>query len=230
MRPIGLTNFVIWAVGSGFVSLIAGPSFAAWGGIVVPVAVLVAWRTRYWPEALGALAGFAVMCLVSGFLELSGSEGAAGATPFLAVGTVLAVSDLAMWRYAVARDFALPSPVESGASVSASSPGRLGLATLLGSIMLLVTSGLALLAFGFRCQSDTGRATPGSDLAGYCDKLSAHGELVFLVVCGPALIALVLGLMGARRRDGPMVLAAMLLGLAVAIAAHVPDWLLSNSV
>ncbi len=197
MARSGRTNFFAWAFASAFASYLAGSSFAEWGAVVVSVALLVFWRTRYGPEALGALAGFAAISLLYGFLLLSATE-APDPAPRLAVGAVLAATIAVLWRHAFAR-------ADPQAGPSASSSGRLALATVLAAIPLLITSLFVSIGFGFSCQSDTGHATPGSDHAGYCDLLTKHGELLFLVVAGPAFVDLGAGADGvaqARQRDG----------------------------
>jgi hypothetical protein len=230
MAPSGRTNFFAWAFASAFAAYIAGGSFGEWGAVVVSAALLVFWRTRYRPEALGALAGFAAIALLYGFLQLSVTEQSDPA-PRLLVGAVLAVTIGVLWRHAFARADASvaggPSPQRPPRSPSSS--GRLALATVMAAIPLLIISLFVSIGFGFSCQSDTGRATPGSDHAGYCDLLTKHGELLFLVVAGPAFLTLVLGLIGSRRRDGAMVAGAVLLGVLLVIVAHVPDFTLSDS-
>jgi hypothetical protein len=227
MPRTGLTNFAVWAMASAFVSYVASGELATCGAVIVPVALLVAWQTRYWQEALGALSGFTAICLLHGILRLEVREDGGG--PYLVVGAVLAAAVVAMWRYAVAREAELPVPSAPRSPASASTPGRLALASVVGSVVPLFVSAALSLILGLRCQSDTNSANPGSDLAGYCDAVTDSPMLIVVLVGGPPLIALVVGLVGARRRNGPVVLAAILLGCVVAAAAHVPDFVLSTS-
>jgi hypothetical protein len=228
MPRTGLTNFAVWAMASAFVSYIASGELATCGAVIVPVALLVAWQTRYWQEALGALSGFTAICLLNGILRLGVREDGGGG-PYLVAGAVLAAAVVAMWRYALAREAELPVRSAPGSPATASTPGRLALASVVGSVVPLFVSAALSLILGLRCQSDTNSASPGSDLAGYCDAMTDRPVLILVLVGGPPLIALVVGLVGARRRNGPVVLAAIFLGCVVAAAAHVPDFVLSTS-
>jgi hypothetical protein len=98
--------------------------------------------------------------------------------------------------------------------------------TVVGTLALFVTNAVLTLFFGLNCGSDTGSPAPGSDLEAYCDLREERPGLLVLMIFGPPLVALVPGLVAARRRQAGRVLWAILAGLAVTIAVQLPGWLL----
>jgi hypothetical protein len=235
MPRAGLTNFAIWALASAVLSYLFLEREAVSGlaALLIAGALLVAWRTRYWPEALGALSGFAATTVLTGLAPFDGQES------FLIVGVVAGLSALAMWRHLLARGaadpLAVPPPPPPPAppaqappppAPSPSTPARLSAATILGSFVLLVVGGVLALVFGFSCGSDTTQVTPGTDKAAWCDL--HRGDRGLLLLFGPPLIALVLGLVAARRQEARRVLLAVVAGFALTVAVHVPDWVLAG--
>ncbi len=93
-RRCGWLGFWAWAFAGGLLlfSLVTGLSI---GLFVAPFAllalVLVGWRTRAWPESLGALTGFGALCLAVAFLNW-GEAGGPDAAPWLVTGAVLATA------------------------------------------------------------------------------------------------------------------------------------------
>jgi hypothetical protein len=203
MGRTGLTNFVVWALAIVLIGFFLAPRDDV--AIVACAALAVAWLTRFWPEALGVAAGAATLLLVSG-LSLGGAA--------------IAAACFVTWRHRSGR----PAPAANGTS----SPARLTLATFFGAFALLVIDGFVLLGFGFTCQSDTSQATPGSDRAAWCDLLGKH-DVAWLVLLAPAGLTLLFGLYAASRRDARRVMIAMLIGLALTVVVHLPDFLLSNA-
>jgi cation transporter-like permease len=105
---------------------------------------------------------------------------------------------------------------------------RPGLAILavVNALVLFVLDFFLHLAFSFgRCGSDTSTPDPGSDIAAYCDTLRAHDSLVFLILFGPPLFALAVGLVAAQKRQPNRILFAMLAGLALTIVVQIPGWI-----
>jgi hypothetical protein len=103
---------------------------------------------------------------------------------------------------------------------------RLAGTVVLAAVALFVLNGFLAIAFGFQCEGDTAYLVAGTDKADYCRLLHDHGVLRLLMVFGPSLLALAVGLAGARKRDSRHVLVATVCGLALTIAAHVSDFVL----
>jgi hypothetical protein len=107
------------------------------------------------------------------------------------------------------------------APVSVIPPTRLAVAAVAGSMVALALSSVT---FTVRC-----RTAPGSQLANYCDGLRERPALLLLVLCGAPLLGLAISLVGVRRRDWVAVLAGVVFGLAMTVAAHMPEWVASAS-
>jgi hypothetical protein len=212
MARTGLTNFVVWALATfvpGYLLLPVDTLF-----FMGAVALIVAWLTRYWPEGLGVTAAVVALLLLHG--PLGGFE--------LIAPVALAVTMAVVWRF---RSVAVTEP-RAALPNGTATPTRLVVATVLASVAVFVIDGFLLLAFGFTCQSDTSHATPGSDRAAWCDALGAHG-LGLAVLFGPALLVLLVGIYAASRGRAREVMITVIVGFALTIALHVPDFVLSNA-
>jgi hypothetical protein len=207
MARTGLTNLLVWALAAfflGFVLSVRGETLLA----VAAGALVVAWTTRFWPEGLGLAAGVVPLLLMTGAAAIAVAVGIGG---------------VVVWRLRVGR--AQPSAVPNGTST----PRRLTIATLLASFVVFLLDGVLVLGFGLSsCSGDTGRATPGSDRAAWCDALTDH-DVVVPVLFGPAAFVFLAGIYAASRGRARAVLITVVAGLALAIAVHIPDFVLSNA-
>jgi hypothetical protein len=174
---------------------------------VAACALGVAFLTRFWPEGLGVAAGVIPLLLMRGAAAIA-----------VAIGIGCAV----VWRLRVGG--VAPAALPNGTSTSR----RLTIATLLASFAVFVVDGFFVLAFGFSCQSDTGHATFGSDRAAWCDALAKH-DVVVPVLLGPAALVFLAGIYAASRGRAREVLITAVAGFALAIAVHIPDFVLSNA-
>lgn len=236
MARTGLTNFVVWALATAILGMLAARSFTGLA-VLAGGGLAVAWWTRFWPEGLGVAAGVAATQLLYGLLSLATETSSSGGGLVFAafVSAVTAV----VWRLRLAAyvehhsgpaqpavdGVPPPPPPPNGHS----SPARLMLTTVLGSFTLLVISFLLTMGFGFSCQSDTSHATPGSAHAAHCNLFDSSGNLFFLVVALPPAVVFLIGPFATGRREPRWVGLAVAIGFALLIAIHLPDWFLSNS-
>jgi hypothetical protein len=235
MARTGLSNFVVWAIATMFLGWALARGMT---GLVVLAAggVAVAWWTRFWPEGLGVAAGVAALLAFTWLqsLLLYDAVPDRGAGEIVVAAIVAAVTAV-VWRLrldAYIAHHAGDAPADSAlppAPNGHSSPARLLLATVLGSFTLLVVGFFLTMGFGFSCQSDTTHATPGSPHAAHCDLFDGSGHLFFLVIALPPAVVFLIGLFATGRRQPRWVGLAMVIGFALMIAIHVPDWVLSNS-
>jgi hypothetical protein len=225
MERVGLTNFVLWAIGAFVLGFF--PLGGVVGAVTIGVVALgVAWWTRFWPEGLGVAAGLAGACVPAG-LWTSGSNG--GGTPFFVAAGVLFVATWAMWRARLAAYVAAHAGDEPGSRSSGPSrPLRLVAGVAVAAVALLPVNLALFVGFGFaKCAGDTTpEPPPGSDLANYCD-FTSSGAIPVLIIFGPSLLVLGLGVLMASLRRARPVLAAALVGVVFTIAVHVPDWLVA---
>jgi hypothetical protein len=216
MARTGLTNFVAWALAGFFVGAAVVPGGPAML-LVATSALALAWGTRFWPEGLGVAAGIAALLLWFGLAE----------TTFLLFAGLVAGATVFVWRARGAAP-AAPEAPEPPAVEGTSSRARLTVAVLIGSFALFVLDLYLALLFGLTCQSDTNHATPGSDRAGWCDALN-DDRLALGILFGPSMLVFLAGLYAARRGRSREVLIAVVAGLALTIALHIPDFVLSNA-
>lgn len=226
MERVGLTNFVLWAIGALIIGVpLAGDTAAA---LVVGAGALgVAWWTRLWPEGLGVAAGISGAFVLGAVSTLAFRDPGA---PSFVPGALLFAATWVVWRLRLGAYVAVHSGAE-GASPPApngiSTPWRLALGTAAAAAALLPLNFVLFLVFAFgRCGSDTNPGPPaGSDLEAYCDFTSDHGAALLL---GPSLVVLGLGLVLAQQRRPRLLLITGLAGLALTIAMHIPDWVVSG--
>jgi hypothetical protein len=213
MARTGLTNFVVWALATFVVGFFAFSSVST-TLFIAAGSLALAWWTRFWPEALGVAAGLAGV-----FLAYSPF----GPVLLVPAGAVAAATWF-VWRRLTGTT-ARPGPAPPNGTAR---PWRLIVTTLVAALTLFVLDFLLALSFGFRCQSDTSHATPGSDRAAWCDALG-RGDVSGLVLLGPGLIVAGLGLYAASRGRAREVMIAVIAGFALTIALHIPDFVLSNA-
>lgn len=206
MARTGLTNFVVWGLAAFFLGYLLSRGDETLLAVAA-AALVVAWSTRFWPEGLGVAAGVLPLLLMGGASVIA---------------AVVGIGGVVVWRLRAGG--VAPAAVPNGTST----PRRLTIATLLATFAVFVIDGFLVLGFGFTCQSDTSHATPGSDRAAWCDALVKH-DVVVPVLFGPAAIVLLAGIWAASRGRAREVLITVVAGFALAIAVHIPDFVLSNA-
>jgi lysylphosphatidylglycerol synthetase-like protein (DUF2156 family) len=110
--------------------------------------------------------------------------------------------------------------------------GHLAVAAVVNAAGLFVLNAMLALAFGIvGCGGDGGTSysDPGSDRDAYCSFFGHHGAMWLLTILGPPLLALIIGVMGARMSDRRRVLVAAVAGLVLTIVLHLPEWVLSGA-
>ena len=213
MARTGLTNFVVWALATfvvGFFAVRGVPE----AFLVAALSLVIAWSTPFWPEALGVAAGVAGVLFTYSLYDPTGlfPAAAVGAAAFL------------VWRQVTGTAARPARALPNGTA----KPWRLIVATLLAGLTIFVLDFVLALSFGFTCQSDTSHATPGSDRAAWCDTL-ARGDVGGLVLLGPALLVLGVGIYAAARGRAREVLIVVVAALVLTIGIHIPDFVLSNA-
>src|SRR3954451_1848727 len=135
MARTGLTNFVVWALATLCLAFFLVPRTELL--LVAGLSLVVAWATRYWPEALGVAAGVAAVFLFDGLAARS------ALLPAAAIASAVAV----VWRGRLVA--AGPAPQPAGTRPNGSSTGwRLGTATLVAAFAIFAIDFLLALAFG----------------------------------------------------------------------------------
>ena len=212
MGRAGFTIFVLWGLTSLALSL---PLFAVPSSTLVIglCALAVTWWTRFSSEGLGVAVGCSCALVLAGMVE-------GEAFAWVAAGILLAAAGL-VWRVRLA----VRPAAEADEADGASKPWRLVLGAALLATVLLPVQFILYLGFGFaHCASDTTPEPPvGSDLAHHCDFIDDH---LLLLVLGPPLAVLVLGIVLARMRQPLLLLVATLVVVALTIGMHIPDWTL----
>jgi hypothetical protein len=222
MKRLALTNFVLWAIPG-----LAFGLMLAWDVVVfafIGLCVLaVAWWTRFWPEALGVAAGMSGASLLAG-LWTSGTN--AGVTPYFIAAAVLFAVTWVTWRVRRAAHVAVHEA--DGPTARPNGTSRrwgLILGVVVSAAALLVVNVILGVGYWFgHCGTDTSPPPPpGSEVERYCDLLKG-GSLSDLLLLGPSLLVLGVGVAMALLRRGELALLATLVGIGLTIAIHVPGW------
>lgn len=225
MERVGLTNFALW----GLAALVVGIPLSLFGvpALVTGIGALaVAWWTRFWPEGLGVAAGSSVAVALMATWAVT--ERAGGALDFIAAGLLFGATWV-MWRVRLRAYIAVHAgntePAPAVAPDAASKPWRLAIGASVFALALVPLQIILYIWFWFgRCGTDTSPAPPdGSAVARHCDYL---GENALLLVVGPTLVAIVLGVVLASLRRPRLLLVSPIAGIALTIALHLPDWTL----